>query len=96
MKMRNLGNTDITISELGFGCASVWGKNFFVEQEAMDLFQTAVEEGITFFDTGYSYGHAEERLGKCLQQLGTQKRKELTIATKCGTRISDTPTVCVS
>ena len=46
--------------------------------------------GITFLDTGYSYDEAEIRLGKCLQQVGADSRKKLVIASKCGTRISDT------
>lgn len=90
MNSRKLGNTNIVLSEIGFGCASVWGKKFFGEEEAISLFHKAVAEGITFFDTGYSYDEAEVRLGKGLQQIGDENRKNLVIATKCGTRISDT------
>lgn len=89
MEYRELGNTGLLLSELGFGCASIWGKSFFDEEEARKLFFKACDLGINFFDTGFSYNEAEMRLGKCLQQLGDNKRNELVIATKCGTRISD-------
>lgn len=89
MDKRRLGNTDIFLSEVGYGCASIWGKSFFPEEESIKLFEEAVGGGITFFDTGFSYDNAEERLGKCLQQIGSERRKELIIASKCGTRISD-------
>lgn len=89
MNKRQLGNTNLYLSEIGYGCASIWGKSFFPEKESIKLFEEAVERGITFFDTGYSYDNAEERLGKCLRQIGNDKRKELTIASKCGTRISN-------
>lgn len=86
MKKRKLGKTDLYLSELGFGCASVWGKSFFGEEEAIALFFKAYGLGINFFDTGFSYNDAEVRLGKCIKQLGSEKRDELVIATKCGTK----------
>lgn len=89
MNYNKLGTTDITLSEFGFGCASAWGKRFYKEADAMQLFFDAYEEGITYYDTGHSYGLAEERLGKCLAELGQDKRKELIISTKCGTRVDN-------
>lgn len=88
MNYNKLGNTDIRISEFGFGCASAWGKNFYKESDAISLFFDAYNEGINYYDTGHSYGLAEERLGKCLKELGDDKRKELIISTKCGTRVN--------
>lgn len=90
MKYRELGNTGIRVSELGFGCASIWGKPFFPENEAIELFLAAYETGINFYDTGFSYDEAEVRLGKCVERLGIENRDKIVIATKCGTRISDT------
>ena len=66
-KHRRLGKTDICLSPLGFGCASVWGKDMISDQQAQDLFEKAYELGITYFDTGHSYGNAEERIGKILK-----------------------------
>mgnify|MGYP005772287255 CR=1 FL=1 len=89
MDKRQLGNTDLYLSEMGYGCASIWGKSFFPEEQSIKLFEEAFKGGISFFDTGFSYDNAEERLGKCLQQIGNDKRKELIIASKCGTRINE-------
>ena len=84
MRTRPLGATGITVSELGFGCASWWGKPQFNEEAAVKLVQTAVDLGITFFDTGASYagGAAEPRLGRALKGLD---RRKLVIASKAGT-----------
>lgn len=87
MKRKELGNTGLLLSEVGFGCASAWGKSFYKEADAMQLFFDAYEAGINYYDTGHSYGLAEERLGKCLSELGAEKRKDLVISTKCGTRL---------
>lgn len=90
MEKRRLGNTDIYLTELGYGCASLWGKpGFTSDEEAMGLFRRAYEMGIRFFDTGSSYGTAEERLGQCLREVGAAARGGMVISTKCGTRVSD-------
>lgn len=86
MKKRKLGNTDIYITELGYGCASLWGKKTISDEDAEKLFMSAYNKGIRFFDTGYSYGIAEQRLGQCLKHLGLSARKDIIISTKCGTR----------
>lgn len=71
MKKRALGNTGIQLSEIGFGCAALWGKNVLgkqglTEEKAYEIFDTAFRQGVTFFDTGFNYGYAEERLGRCI------------------------------
>lgn len=86
-KYRRLGKTDIYLSPLGFGCASVWGKDMISDHQAQELFEKAYELGITYFDTGHSYGNAEERIGKILQTSKTVKRDKIVISTKFGTRI---------
>lgn len=84
MLYRPLGRTGLTVSELGFGCASYWGKPRFDEAAAVGLVHAAIEAGVTFFDTGASYsaGEAEPRLGRALKG---QDRDRLVIATKAGT-----------
>jgi aryl-alcohol dehydrogenase-like predicted oxidoreductase len=88
MLYRSLGNTGLSVSEVGFGCASYWGKKIFSESEAIRLVHTAVDRGVTFFDTGASYsdGNAEPRLGRALSGLAA--KHNLTVATKAGSRIS--------
>jgi aryl-alcohol dehydrogenase-like predicted oxidoreductase len=84
MLYRALGKTGLRVSEIGFGCASYWGKKVFDEAAAIRLVEAAVDHGITFFDTGASYsgGNAEPRLGKAL--AGLRNRRDLVIATKAG------------
>jgi aryl-alcohol dehydrogenase-like predicted oxidoreductase len=83
MRMRPLGRTGAVVSELGFGCASFWGRAMFPEARAIGLVHQAIELGITFFDTGGSYGGgvAETRLGLALRGRDTDN---LLIATKAG------------
>lgn len=84
MRYRVLGRTGLTVSELGFGCASWWGKPRFEERAALGLVHEALDRGVTLFDTGASYsaGEAEPRLGRALKGRGTSG---LVIATKAGT-----------
>ena len=84
MRYRPLGRTGLTVSELGFGCASWWGKPRFDEATAVGLVHEAIDRGVTLFDTGASYsaGEAEPRLGRALKSRNTSK---LVIATKAGT-----------
>lgn len=84
MQYRQLGRTGLTVSELGFGCASWWGKPRFPEGEALGLVHAALDLGFTFFDTGASYsaGEAEPRLGRALKG---REAADLVIATKAGT-----------
>lgn len=84
--VRVLGDTGIEMSTLGFGCASVWGKTLITDEEARALFERAYELGIRYFDTGYSYGIAEERIGKILAKSKSVKRENLIISTKFGTK----------
>lgn len=84
MFYRALGRSGLTVSELGFGCASWWGKPRFDERTALGLVHEAIDLGVTLFDTGASYsaGEAEPRLGRALQGRDVSK---LVIATKAGT-----------
>lgn len=97
MNYRTLGNTGITISEVGYGAAALFGKNVLgkqgiTEEQAFSLIEAALSKGVTFFDTGINYGYSEERLGRCLQQAiksGKVERKDLVIETKCGEKVNE-------
>jgi aryl-alcohol dehydrogenase-like predicted oxidoreductase len=84
MNRRELGDSGVEVSEVGFGAWVVgtdwWGDR--TEQQAIDMVQYAVEQGITFFDTSDVYGHgrSEELLGEALAPY----REEVTVATKLG------------
>lgn len=96
MRKRILGGTGIQISEVGYGCAALWGKDVLgkqgvTEEQAYTLFETAFIHGVNFFDTGINYGYAEERLGRCLKSIisnGKAKREEFIIETKFGESIN--------
>lgn len=85
MLYRPLGQTGMTVSEIGLGCASWWGNRAFDEREAARLVHAALDRGVTFLDTGASYsgGEAEPRLGRVLRG---RKLDGVVVATKAGTR----------
>ena len=84
MNFRTLGDSDVEVSEVGFGAWVVgtdwWGDR--TREDAIDLLHHAVDEGITYFDTGDVYGHgdSEELLGEAL----ADRREDVTVATKIG------------
>jgi aryl-alcohol dehydrogenase-like predicted oxidoreductase len=88
MLYRPLGRTGLTVSEIGFGAASWWGKRQFNEIRAGRLVDAAIAGGVTFFDTGSSYsdGNAEPRLGRVLKG---RDASGLVISTKTGTYAAD-------
>lgn len=85
MLYRPLGQTGMTVSEIGLGCASWWGRREFEEREAVRLVHAALDRGVTFLDTGASYsgGEAEPRLGRALKGRNLDR---VVVATKAGTR----------
>lgn len=88
MLTRPFGDHGVAVSELGFGCAGWWGRRAFSETEAIRLVHAALDGGVTFLDTGASYGKgvAEARLGRALRG---QNLDRLIIATKAGTDFVD-------
>jgi aryl-alcohol dehydrogenase-like predicted oxidoreductase len=90
MQKRKLGNSGLEVSALGLGCMGVsfgYGPPMD-EQEAISLLRTAVERGVTFFDTAEVYGPFtnETLVGKALAPV----RDQVVIATKFGFDISPT------
>lgn len=84
MKKRLLGNQGLEVSALGLGCM---GLNFsygraLEKKQAIELLRSAVEKGITFFDTAQVYGPFtnEELVGEALAPF----RDSVVIATKFG------------
>ena len=84
MKYRQLGKTDLNVSEVGFGVWTVgtswWGK--IEEAQGINLLRQAFDLGVNFFDTGDTYGegYGEEILAKGLKQ----QRHDIVIGTKFG------------
>ena len=84
MHYRELGDSGVEVSEVGFGAWVVgtdwWGDRD--EADALEMVEYALDAGITYFDTGDVYGHgrSEELLGKVLAERG----EEMTVGTKVG------------
>src|SRR5690606_38122706 len=80
MNTRKLGKSGLEVSALGFGCMGLSFPNAPTKEESITLIRSAVEHGITFFDTAQGYGENELLVGEALEPL----RKEVVIATKFG------------
>jgi aryl-alcohol dehydrogenase-like predicted oxidoreductase len=84
MRFRTYKNTDLTVSEVGFGLWTIatgwWGN--FTEGEAIALMHKAFDLGITLFDAADTYGNglSEELIAKAFPN----ERDEIVIATKVG------------
>lgn len=84
MQKRKLGKSGLEVSAIGLGCM---GMSFSYgppkdKREMISLLRTAVERGVTFFDTAEVYGPFtnEELVGEALSPL----RDRVVIATKFG------------
>src|SRR5438477_4988432 len=87
MRKRTLGKSNLEVTALGLGCM---GMSFAYgpapdKQEMIQLIRSAVERGITFFDTAEAYGPFtnEELVGEALAPF----RGQVVIATKFGFKL---------
>ena len=82
MIYRNLGNTGLKVSVYSFG-NWVNGDKKSDQDNQIELFKTAYEAGINFFDTAeyYGYGEGERQLGEAIKSIGCS-REDLVISTK--------------
>ncbi len=84
MDKRKLGTSNLEVSALGLGCMSMsFGYGPPADkQEMIALIRTAVDRGVTFFDTAEAYGPFtnEQLVGDALAPV----RDRVTIATKFG------------
>ncbi|MDA1168941.1 MAG: aldo/keto reductase [bacterium] len=92
--MKNaLGNTGLEVSRIGLGTVEIGlayglgNKGLPSEQDAITLLKTAVEMGITYFDTARGYGLAEERIRKS----EIAKTSNIVIGTKFGQFLKQGP-----
>ena len=89
MHKRQLGNTDLWLSEIGLGTVKI-GRNEAVkypnafdlpdDNQVLNLLSTAQELGINTLDTAPAYGLSEKRLGK----LMSKNRHNWVIISKAG------------
>src|SRR5258707_4946872 len=84
MQKRNLGKSNLEVSAIGLGCMGLsFGYGPAVDkQQGVSLIRSAVERGVTFFDTAEVYGPFtnEELVGEALAPV----REQVVIATKFG------------
>ena len=84
MQKRKLGKSSLEVSAMGLGCMSMsFGFGPAADKKEMiSLIRSAVERGVTFFDTAEVYGPFtnEELVGEALAPL----RDQVVIATKFG------------
>jgi aryl-alcohol dehydrogenase-like predicted oxidoreductase len=91
MRYRNFGNTDLLVSEIGFGAWAIGGGAMIGntaigwgdadDSVSVKAIHAALDAGINFFDTAdiYGLGHSEKLLGNTIGD-----NKEIIIATKVG------------
>ena len=84
MEQRQLGDSDLFSSSIGFGTweMSTTMYGHIDVKEASDAVNAAIDHGITLFDTAEVYGpyHSEELLAKALGD----KRKDIVLVSKVG------------
>lgn len=93
MEYITLKNSDLTVSRLCMGGCPMGGYGWGAvqENELIEAVHTALDKGITFFDTAdtYGLGQSEITLGKALGEY----RKEVVVASKFGVRVGEGRTV---
>ena len=86
---RRLGATDVEVTVLGFGGATIGGiSRVLTEAQAQETLAAAFDTGIRLFDTAPSYGNgqSEHRIGAQFRERLTSgcDRADLVLATKVG------------
>jgi aryl-alcohol dehydrogenase-like predicted oxidoreductase len=95
MNYRNLGNSDVKVSEVSFGCWTMGGLNWVNgipngwaevnEDEIAAGIKTGIDAGVNHFDNAdvYGNGKAERMLARVFKKLGV-KSTDFVVATKIG------------
>lgn len=85
MKSINIANGEIKASEIAIGCMRIAGLE---KKEAANLINTALEEGINFFDHAdiYGGGKSEEVFADAIDMKNPSIREKMIIQTKCSIR----------
>ncbi len=88
MQTRKLGNSDLSLTVIGFGTWAIGGAGWAFswgeqdDKQSIAAIQKAVDLGINWIDTAaiYGLGHSEEIVGKAIKACSTKP----IVATKCG------------
>ena len=87
MRVRPLGKTGLTVSEIGLGAGPLGGADVD-DAQAVDLVVAAIDRGVTLIDTAPSYGRSEIRVGMALQG---GRRDAVVLSTKLGYGVPGVP-----
>lgn len=84
-KQTQIGKTDMYVNPIGLGTNAVGGHNLYPnldEEAGKELVRAAINNGINFIDTAFSYGpgRSEELVGEVIKESG--KRSDIILATK--------------
>jgi aryl-alcohol dehydrogenase-like predicted oxidoreductase len=82
MEKRNLGNTGLSVTALGYGAMELRMAGVD-EQEATRLLNIVLDNGINFIDTSPDYGMSETYIGQAI----AHRRDEFYLASKCGCNV---------
>ncbi|MFZ4516128.1 MAG: aldo/keto reductase [Acidimicrobiia bacterium] len=83
MQYRRFGQSDLVVSTVGFGTWTLASKWWGETDDADTMLGTALDCGITFFDTAPVYG--ENGFGESLMRdFVAAHREEIVLTTKCG------------
>ena len=95
MEYRKLGQTNISVSAMGFGSWPMAGNSYggIDEGSAVAAVQRALDVGVNCFDTApaYGLGEAEQLLGRALGS----RRSEIVLVSKCGVTLPEGSLVAV-
>src|ERR1700738_317068 len=84
MKFNEFGKTGMQVSEIGFGGSRIGGvfADKHSRKEALNVLRSALDSGITFYDTAdmYSQGESESLIGRAFRG----RREQVILATKGG------------
>src|SRR5699024_880775 len=78
-------STDLIVNPVGLGTNAVGGQKYYphmTDEDGRNILYAALEEGIDFWDTAYTYGpkRSEEIIGKILEDTG--RRQDVILASK--------------
>lgn len=90
MRKRQLGNSDLHITPIGFGAWAIGGGDWKFgwghqdDDDSVRVIHEAVETGVNWIDTApvYGYGHSEEVVSRALAEMPAERRPM--VFTKCG------------
>ena len=89
MTRRTLGKSDLEVSSVGFGCWPISGVSTLGvnDRDSLATIHAAIDAGINFLDTAFSYGYDGES-DRLLADVLRTRRKEVVVASKVGSHYS--------